>query len=40
MSRNAKVATVRKSMSEKSNFSGFVLEWQLNAEVTHHMENY
>lgn len=42
MSRKAKSATVgiQKGMSEKSNFSGFVLVRQLCAEVTHIMETY
>ena len=40
MSLNAEVATVgkRKGMSEKSNFSGFVLVQQSCAEITHNME--
>ena len=39
LSRNAKVATVaeQKRMSEKSNFSGYVLVWKLCAKVTHNI---
>jgi hypothetical protein len=42
VSRKAKVTTVgkRKGMSEKSNFSVFVLMRHLCVEVTRNMENY